>query len=160
MSTYKVVSLLHGIVECFPNFDYSSVRLPLSANLGRSCLALCSLSIFTPPPFIHLLSVHLTPFTCISICVTMCVYIHTCPSPNSSVSAFPFGQIPTFIPHHLHLHLSGDIPLVTSIKTFFLRFVVYQTVTHSSVSSAFLFVILPGSRTLSHTWRPLCVFSL
>ena len=99
------------------------------------------------------------PLSTVFLSVWPLVYIHTCPSHNSSVSAFPFGRIPVFIPPHLHLLLSGDFPHFTSIKTFFLRFVVYQTVTHSSVSSAFLFVILPGSRSFSHTWRCLCVFS-
>lgn len=49
MSTYKITSLLHGTVECFPNFDYSSIYLSLFADLGCSCLTLCSLSIFIPP---------------------------------------------------------------------------------------------------------------
>ena len=35
-------------MECFTNFDYSSVCLSLTADLGRSCLTLCSLSIFIP----------------------------------------------------------------------------------------------------------------
>jgi hypothetical protein len=117
--------------------------------------------------FIHFHSTHSSssnsvctwPLSPLFLSVWPCVCLHTCPLCNSSVSAFPFGRIPAFISLHLHLHLSGDIPHFTSIKTFFLLFVVYQTFTHSSVSSAFLFVILLGSRSLSHTWRCLCVFS-
>ena len=156
IQNYKPTSRYCGMSPQFWLFVYTS-------------FSLCRLRLLLPYSlqFIHFhsaqhsssISMCIWPLSPVFLSVWPCVYIHTCPSHNFSVSAFPFERIPAFIPLHLHLHLSGDIPHFTSVKTFFLRFVVYQTVTHSSVSSAFLFVILPGSRSLSHTWSCLCVFS-
>jgi len=120
MSTYKITSLLHGTVECLPNFDYSSIRLFLSADLGCCCPTHCSLSIFIPPN-IHPVSqcasdpFHLYFYQCDHVCIYTRVH-HTI----SRLVLFPLnGFLPLFHSIFIYTYLATSLILLLSKLSFF-----------------------------------------
>jgi len=114
-------------VECLPNFNYSSTRLSLSADLGCSCVILCSLSIFIPST-VHPVTqcapdpFHLYLYLCdrVYIYIYIYIYIYTCVHIIPRLVLLPLGGfLLLFHSIFIYTYLNSSLILLLPKLSFF-----------------------------------------